>query len=460
MKRLYTRKGFGIVVILVDLLIIYLSILLSYFLFENNLESYSDNFYAFIYISPYIGICYLILNHIFELDRPRDFTLLGVGYSISLAIICLFFATMAISFLARKFAYPRSVLIVSSVLQIIFLTLWHVYVNRNYLKENVKQTILIVGYEKSKQLAYKLLRSKGIWSKVKKICEPDSQRIKDYIKACDVIFISEDVDEIKKQAIVEFCIDNNKSIFYEPKNKEILLFNTTFTQVDDMPILKVKSMEIGSGNLFFKRFIDVFLCAIAVLIFLIPGLIVSIILKIGGGSVIYKQERVTRNGRIFNIYKFRTMIENAEAVSGPTLAQETDNRITKLGHILRSTRLDEIPQLYNILRGDMSIVGPRPERPYFVDQFRKEIPEYDLRHRVKAGLTGLAQIQGKYNTPVRDKLKYDLLYINGYSLALDVKLIMQTLNILLRKSSTEGVSDINYEEEINKLYKDNREKDE
>lgn len=460
MKRLYTRKGFGIVVILVDLLIIYLSILLAYFLFGNNLESYSDNFYAFIYISPYIGICYLILNHIFELDRPRDFTFLGVGYSISLAIICLFFATMAISFLARKFAYPRSVLILSSLFQILFLTLWHLYVNRSYLKENIKQTILIVGYEKSKHLAYKLLRSKGVWSKVKKICEPDHPKIKDYIKSCDVIFLSEDVDEIKKQAIVEFCTGNNKSIFYEPKNTEILLFNTTFTQVDDTPLLKVRPMVIGVGNLFFKRFIDVSLCLVAILIFLVPGLIVSLILKIGGGSVIYKQERVTLNGKIFNIYKFRTMIEDAEAVSGPTLAQETDKRITRLGHILRSTRLDEIPQLYNILRGDMSIVGPRPERPFFVEQFKKELPEYDLRHRVKAGLTGLAQIQGKYNTPVKEKLKYDLLYINGYSLALDIKLIMQTLNILLRKSSTEGVSDINYEEEINKLYKDNSDRDE
>lgn len=146
------------------------------------------------------------------------------------------------------------------------------------------------------------------------------------------------------------------------------------------------------------------------------------------------------------------MIENAEALSGPMLAQESDNRITKIGYILRATRLDEIPQIINILRGDMSIVGPRPERPFFVEQFKKEIPEYDLRHRVKAGLTGLAQVQGKYNTTVREKLKYDLLYINGYSLALDIKLIMQTLNVLLRKESTEGVKEqVDYEKEIDKL---------
>lgn len=129
-------------------------------------------------------------------------------------------------------------------------------------------------------------------------------------------------------------------------------------------------------------------------------------------------------------------------MSGPVLANDVDHRITKIGKILRATRMDEVPQIFNILIGDMSIVGPRPERPFFVDQFRKDIPEYNLRHRVKAGLTGLAQVQGKYNTSVWDKLKYDLLYINGYSLALDIKLIMQTLNILLRKNSTEGMKSV------------------
>lgn len=149
------------------------------------------------------------------------------------------------------------------------------------------------------------------------------------------------------------------------------------------------------------------------------------------------------------------MIEDAEALSGPMLAQETDPRITKMGHFLRATRLDEVPQIFNVLKGDMSIVGPRPERPFFVEQFIKELPEYDLRHRVKAGLTGLAQVQGRYNTSTRDKLKYDLLYINAYSLILDIKLILQTLNILLRKDSTEGVKDVdNLEEEIEKLWRD------
>ncbi len=155
---------------------------------------------------------------------------------------------------------------------------------------------------------------------------------------------------------------------------------------------------MAQSNLVLKRFIDVLLASIALFLFCIPFILVYLALKITGGTAFYVQERVTRNNRVFKIYKFRTMIENAEALSGPVLAQETDKRITRLGRFLRATRLDEIPQIYNILVGEMSIVGPRPERPFFVEQFSEEIPEYNLRHRVKAGLTGLAQVQGKYNT--------------------------------------------------------------
>ena len=135
MKNLFTRKSFNIIVIVIDMIIIYLSIFLSYFLFEENLEAYQENFYAFISISPYIGLCYLILSQIFELDKPKDFKFLGVAYPIFLSIACLFFITMAISFMKREFAYPRSILIFSSLLQFILLSCWHLFVNRKFLKE-------------------------------------------------------------------------------------------------------------------------------------------------------------------------------------------------------------------------------------------------------------------------------------------------------------------------------------
>lgn len=455
MDKLISARVLRIIVPLIDLVLIYLSIILSYYIFRESLDSFTDNYYAFLAISPYIGICYLIFSHIFELDKPKDFTFFGVAYSVILVILALFCVTMALSFLTREFAYPRRILLLSSAFQILSLSIWHWYTNGIYRKKNARKTVLIIGYEKARELAYKLIEANSSWSRISHICKPTNENVFLYIKECDITFITEDLDENTKQTIVTYCIKNNKRVLYEPRNPEILLFNANLMQVDDTPLLNVRYLGIQPVNESMKRVLDVFLALLGAIVFIIPVIIIYLTLKIGGGTAFFVQERVTRGGKVFKIYKFRTMVENAEALSGPTLAKNEDKRITRLGHILRTTRLDETPQIFNILKGDMSIVGPRPERPFFVEQFKKEIPEYDLRHRVKAGLTGLAQIQGKYNTTVGDKLKYDLLYINGYSFALDIKLIMQTLNILLRKSSTEGLkTPKDIDSQIQELYRD------
>ncbi|NDV69563.1 sugar transferase [Dysgonomonas sp. 25] len=455
MDKLFNTRILRLIVPIVDLILIYASIILSYLLLRQSLDAFTDNYYAFISISPYIGLAYLVLAHIFELDRAKDFTYFGIAYSTALTIFGLFCVTMALSFLAREFAYPRSVLILSSFIQLLLVSIWHYFTNKMYRRANAKKSVLIIGDDRGRALAYKLIEGDSMWSAIKYICRPTNIKLNKYIDECEVIFLTEDINEERKQQIIKYCVEKNKMTIYEPRNKEILLFNANILQVDDAPLLNVRHLGIQPGNESVKRMMDVFIAFIGAIVFIIPAIILYIFLKIGGGTAFFVQERVTRDGKIFKIYKFRTMIENAEAKSGPMLATQNDKRITRFGHFMRATRLDEIPQIFNILKGDMSIVGPRPERPYFVEQFKKEIPEYDLRHRVKAGLTGLAQIQGKYNTTARDKLKYDLLYINGYSLALDMKLIMQTLNILLRKSSTEGVKEAKQiNDEIDKLFRE------
>jgi lipopolysaccharide/colanic/teichoic acid biosynthesis glycosyltransferase len=168
-------------------------------------------------------------------------------------------------------------------------------------------------------------------------------------------------------------------------------------------------------------------------------LILAALIKLDGGKVFYVQERLTEGGKIFKMIKFRTMIPDAEKISGPVLAEHNDPRITAIGRFMRAVRLDELPQLINILKGEMSIVGPRPERLYFTEQFVEEMPEYKYRLKVKAGLTGLAQVEGKYNTSAEDKLRYDLIYINNFSIWNDIVIILQTIKILFMKSSTEGV---------------------
>ena len=160
-----------------------------------------------------------------------------------------------------------------------------------------------------------------------------------------------------------------------------------------------------------------------------------------GGPVLYKQVRLTRHDRKFEIYKFRSMVVDAESDGVAKLARENDDRITPVGRIIRATRIDELPQLFNILKGDMSFAGPRPERPEIMEEYCKEIPEFAFRTRVKAGLTGYAQVYGKYNTTPYDKLKLDLFYISNYSMWTDIKLILMTLKIVLKKDATEGVSE-------------------
>ena len=158
-----------------------------------------------------------------------------------------------------------------------------------------------------------------------------------------------------------------------------------------------------------------------------------------GGPVFFRQKRLTRGGREFEILKFRSMIVDAEKYAGAVLATENDPRITRVGKFIRATRLDELPQLLNILKGDMSIVGPRPERKCLADEISKEVPEFDFRLKVRGGLTGYAQIFGKYNTSAYDKLRLDVMYIENYSLLLDIRLIILTLRIIFSKDSTEGV---------------------
>jgi lipopolysaccharide/colanic/teichoic acid biosynthesis glycosyltransferase len=183
----------------------------------------------------------------------------------------------------------------------------------------------------------------------------------------------------------------------------------------------------------FKRLFDIFLASIGLILSLPLWLIITIAIKLeDGGPIFYSQERVGKDGKIFRILKFRSMIPDAEKDTGAVWASENDPRVTKVGRILRATAMDELPQLLSILKGDMSFVGPRPERPELVEEFTKKFPDFKKRFVVKPGLTGIAQIYGQYDTPPQHKLKYDLLYIKKQSFLLDLKLILLSFYITLK----------------------------
>ena len=251
-----------------------------------------------------------------------------------------------------------------------------------------------------------------------------------------------DISAHDRNRLIKLCFDMNKRVYYVPKISDVLVKNSQELNLIDSPLFLNKNNGIASFRRFIKRLFD-FVLSFVALVILSPVLAVTAILihAEDKGPVFFKQERVTYGGKRFMILKFRSMIVDAEKDGRPHPAGENDDRITKVGKVIRATRIDELPQLINIMKGDMSIVGPRPERWEHVEKYSEDIPEFVFRLKVKGGLTGYAQVYGKYNTTALDKLKLDLLYITNYSLLLDLQIIFQTVKILFVKESTEGFTE-------------------
>lgn len=243
-----------------------------------------------------------------------------------------------------------------------------------------------------------------------------------------------------RNRILKFCYANSIRVYITPKISDILIRSSETLHLFDTPLLLSRSDGLTMEQKFLKRFMDLVLIVPMLLVASPFMLITAIAIKAyDGGPVLYKQERLTLNGKTFKVYKFRSMIVDAEKDGVARLAKQGDDRITPVGKVIRATRLDELPQLFNILMGDMSFVGPRPERPSIAEEYERSIPEFAYRLKVKAGLTGYAQLYGKYNTTAYDKLKLDLMYIQSYSLLQDLKLIVMTVKIMFMKDSTEGL---------------------
>lgn len=251
-----------------------------------------------------------------------------------------------------------------------------------------------------------------------------------------------DLPSEKRNDLLKYCYMNNIEVYMTSKLSDTIIRSAGNVLLFDSPLLHMLNNDMKFEQRFAKRCLDL---VISVPMFIIAApimLVVAAAIKLyDGGPALYKQERCTLHGRKFMIYKFRSMIVDAEGDGKARLASKNDNRITPIGAFIRKTRLDELPQLINILKGEMSIVGPRPERPEIIAQYEKNIPEFSCRMKVKGGLTGYAQIYGKYNTTPYDKLKMDMMYIQNYSFLLDIQLILMTLKIMFIKESTEGVAE-------------------
>ena len=263
---------------------------------------------------------------------------------------------------------------------------------------------------------------------------------KDIIQSQGVVIY--DVHSELRNVILKMCYENDIRAYSTTKISDILIRGAESLHLFDTPLLLYRNNGLNFEQRFVKRTMDIVVSLLMLIITSPIFLCAAIAIKMyDGGPVFYRQARYTLNGKVFNIYKFRSMIVDAEKDGKSQPATDHDPRITPVGRVLRATRLDELPQLIDILIGNMSLVGPRPERIEHVDKYSEDIPEFKYRLKVRGGLTGYAQLYGKYNTSLYDKLQLDLIYIQNYSIFLDIRLIFMTLKIMFMKESTEGFSE-------------------
>lgn len=268
-----------------------------------------------------------------------------------------------------------------------------------------------------------------------------AERIMEQIRGYDAVIIG-DIPAHERNQLMKLCFERSVRTYTVPKISDILLRTSTELDIFDSPLFLSRNEGLQIEQRIVKRLCDVVLSAVGLLLTSPFFAVIALMIKCTDrGPVFYRQDRLTKDEQVFSICKFRTMIQDAEKHTGARLASDHDDRILPVGRFLRRTRLDELPQLWNILKGDMSLVGPRPERPELAAEIEESIPEFAYRLKVKAGLTGYAQVYGKYNTSSYDKLKLDLTYIRKYSLFLDFKMILMTPKVMFMKESTEGVKE-------------------
>ena len=348
-------------------------------------------------------------------------------------------AYLEICLVANAYLTPKP-LILMTLTEIVFIIPWVVLVRKGYQHlYPPRQLLVIYGNYSPDDLIEKINTRKDKYN----ICASESYRIgyeKLYpmMKRYNAVVLCDLPAEARNQ-IMKYCYQESIRTYVTPKISDILFRGADDIHLFDTPLLLSRNQGLSIVDLFVKRAMDIVISLIGIVIAAPFMLLIALAIKLyDRGPVLYKQERITKDGKPFMIYKFRSMTVHSED-EGARLAAKGDSRVTPVGRLIRAIHFDELPQLFNILRGDMSVVGPRPERQIIADQYTEEIPEFVLRLKVKAGLTGYAQVYGKYNTTPYDKLKLDLTYIENYSVWMDVKTLFLTFKILFQKENTEGV---------------------
>lgn len=414
----------------------------GWILYYNKVITWSYQYKGNIAMSVLFLVLYFLLVKVydaFEVNVQRKMEL------VISQVLSAFFAD-AIMYVIICFLYewlaPVWPLMLIFVLQAVCICVWVILAKKWYYANTpVSRAIILhdgtgdaahLQREMSYDKNYELVATMNIYDCI----EGKMEALED----ADVVFICTDYCN-ERDDIIEYCIARKLDFFIIPSINDMLINSARHVHMFHMPIMQMHMGEASLGYLFVKRTMDILLSALALLVFWPLMLIVAIVIKAhDGGPVFYKQVRLTKDEKEFKLIKFRSMRVDAEADGVARLSTgDNDDRITPIGRWIRKLRFDELPQLINILRGDMSIVGPRPERPEIAEKYYEELPEFRLRLQAKAGLTGYAQVYGKYNSSPREKLHMDMIYISRPSIIEDIKLILTTVRVVFMKESTEGV---------------------
>lgn len=432
------RRIFGAFQFIADLIVV----LVSYFLIVNmksltRVPYTLPNIIAIKAILPYILTVFVALFFIYRLYEFENLDFYEIFLGIVFSTIIIFIFTLAFSFFFRAFAVPRTLIIYSFFIQIILLPISHFIISKIYFKVSSPLNFLCIS-KSTKSVASTFVefinserekRGKIETEVLKSIEQLDNleSRFSDF----SAFIIDNSFSLKEKEKIIKYFVYKEKPAYIVPDTYDLMLLLPRVHIVSDKLLLEVNLVNISSLDRLLKRALDIIVSIVALIIFFLVILVVSILILVDSGRpIFYLQERAGVNGKIFRIIKFRSMIKDAEKETGVVLSYESDPRVTKIGKFLRKTGLDEVPQFFNVLKGEMSIVGPRPERPESIEEIKKDTPDFDMRLKVKPGITGYAQIYGKYDTPFEEKLRMDLLYAKQkYVVFTDIFIIFNTIKL-------------------------------
>lgn len=437
---------FKSILILGDLVVLVLGLYIAAYItdksFYTNINEFINGYDELIWILVSNAWFFININGLLALGKI-SLTHLFIGTCVTIMQITII--TGIGSYLIYPDTFSGKLFVVMAMTQFVMITGWKYLFWQYDVSTYLSSHLLIIGPEEfCEELKEKFSQCQGLmcqaayWQYSEVTGLPSESMLNKY----DSVLISSKLELEAMKSLVLLAHKLRLSTAIVPNFFDLYWTNAELDRLDDMPVFRLKSIQPTVTMLKSKRVMDCILAGVGLILCLPVFVIIAILIKLDSpGAVIYTQIRCGEDEKLFKIYKFRSMVNDAEKGTGAVLCCQKDDRITKFGKFLRVTRIDELPQLFNVFIGNMSLVGPRPERPEFVEKFKENIPYYTARHSVKPGITGLAQIKGKYNTSVQDKLIYDLLYIHSYSTVYDIVIILQTVKVLLMKESTQGVKE-------------------